>query len=980
MNTYVNTTLIDCNRASSEEAKGGNNTHPATWINKVGTGLKINAGDKISVASSFVSEPGCGAGVIEFQGKSTGGFYSLKDTPRTLSDPAFPFETGDAPPIPYGDLQPYNHHIVKHIQGTTEYEIKDNEVNLEISYYKTANGEGYFFLPRRWDSTYLAPDYDNTLEGEGISQDGMGTAFFGGNKYTNLYLNYGGDFKGSPPAVNPGSHADLGGARPSGGISSTLPNEWKTLTGYDPSGQVCIMDGTTANYVYTSAELEDWGGYPGYDCAKNGRAWCSPWREKQVPNDWYYYDGDEYVSNADIHVLSAGIIKSEFYPNPWTGSIWKQRNDNSRYTIYAKEICLYSHHKNNEPLTRFQYDGYLDYTWGWTEIFYPWGINFVAPGNTNAPRTQVSANTTQRTGVATPPRTPQENWVNLDTLHDQYGVVSNGFKENSAQVNDIYGSRDDFGQTDLDGEDDSFEGTSVRDPALTGYIKYTEIKNLKVDAGFNSPSDVAQTLTNQLNQSETPQEIYGWSGTWLSSADVIGPDGHIIPTAEEDSLANGFVQKQGKISVRQNSECYKTFGCANFDSFSEETYNQYIANDYWDNESDLEKARMVQHLSNYQYIGVKRPELFEAFRDFHKNTWTSRQDEMGMSAITDNSQYFSWRNLHHGQIKNAIAYDLADPTTIITTNYEWTTSNLEGFYDVFKVQGKYPDIFNDYNEEGEDSLNSELYRFVHMNVYDGLNGDDRSLFDVGTNLMGMDLGCDNSFTKPLIWTGTNPTANKWHYSPCEDRSSSPLFIDFQKAREDNPKGGTSIGELAYGTMYNDAGYIAFICSAGIPQRLFSPLGQRVTIKWTFASGTYPGGNANPASKWNYNPYRLSSGMWGAWTEFENPDPFPAEVIVYNTIIVDEYWELYVIPGADVGGTNANTYWTLYEGEINAGNVDSAVLIAGGPGAPYGSETPSYGGFLTSARFTFGDQSTAITQGYPATPQFEGIPSEKIITH
>jgi hypothetical protein len=58
MDGYTDTILVDCNRLNSEEKKGGNTTTPALFTNKIGNGLKLNVGDKVSVHSGFISERG----------------------------------------------------------------------------------------------------------------------------------------------------------------------------------------------------------------------------------------------------------------------------------------------------------------------------------------------------------------------------------------------------------------------------------------------------------------------------------------------------------------------------------------------------------------------------------------------------------------------------------------------------------------------------------------------------------------------------------------------------------------------------------------------------------------------------------------------------------------------------------------------------------------------------------------------------------
>ena len=55
MSSFVETTLLECNRLSSEEGKTGNNQDPSLFTNKLGSGIKVNAGDSVSLHSAFIS-------------------------------------------------------------------------------------------------------------------------------------------------------------------------------------------------------------------------------------------------------------------------------------------------------------------------------------------------------------------------------------------------------------------------------------------------------------------------------------------------------------------------------------------------------------------------------------------------------------------------------------------------------------------------------------------------------------------------------------------------------------------------------------------------------------------------------------------------------------------------------------------------------------------------------------------------------------
>ena len=107
----TNTILIECNRMNSEGAASFNHS---IWTNNVSEGLQLNPGDRVSVESAFINEIGSGAQTIEF------------------SDDIV--ETG----------------------------VKENELTITMEYYKNADAECCFVLPRLY-----CPDYD-TSDGSGL--------------------------------------------------------------------------------------------------------------------------------------------------------------------------------------------------------------------------------------------------------------------------------------------------------------------------------------------------------------------------------------------------------------------------------------------------------------------------------------------------------------------------------------------------------------------------------------------------------------------------------------------------------------------------------------------------------------------------------------------------------------------------------------------------------------------------------------------
>ena len=162
---YVDTILLDANRRSSEETKGNNESQQSIYTNKLGEGVKLNSGDRVSVHSGYISKRGAGADTIELQGKESGKFITLRQLTKNE------FQKQINPVGYYGiDLPNCNYSQITQdygcIQYTYEdvtYPIKDNEAQFNISYYKTTNCEGYYHLPRRFDAWKTQFYYDSVL-------------------------------------------------------------------------------------------------------------------------------------------------------------------------------------------------------------------------------------------------------------------------------------------------------------------------------------------------------------------------------------------------------------------------------------------------------------------------------------------------------------------------------------------------------------------------------------------------------------------------------------------------------------------------------------------------------------------------------------------------------------------------------------------------------------------------------------------------
>ena len=127
MEGYTDTILIDCNRQNSEEGKGNNKEQYSQFTNKIGTGVRLNVGDTISVHSGFVSEVGCGQGVIEITGKNLITEYEVETTTMTQAQRYwnYPLDNTEMPYQPWQTAGPYDSGYVGFENTKTTYQLHD---------------------------------------------------------------------------------------------------------------------------------------------------------------------------------------------------------------------------------------------------------------------------------------------------------------------------------------------------------------------------------------------------------------------------------------------------------------------------------------------------------------------------------------------------------------------------------------------------------------------------------------------------------------------------------------------------------------------------------------------------------------------------------------------------------------------------------------------------------------------------------------
>ena len=147
MSSY--TTLLDCSHIQSEEYKGNNLNSNSLYTCKLGSGVDVNPGDKISIHNCYISETGSDDNSIQITDK----FIKKRNITYTQQTPANYLQ------YPDNDYM-LGYKSVSASNITEEIELTENKTTILYNYYITNHGEIAFHLPRRF--VYLngvAPDW-----------------------------------------------------------------------------------------------------------------------------------------------------------------------------------------------------------------------------------------------------------------------------------------------------------------------------------------------------------------------------------------------------------------------------------------------------------------------------------------------------------------------------------------------------------------------------------------------------------------------------------------------------------------------------------------------------------------------------------------------------------------------------------------------------------------------------------------------------
>lgn len=305
----------------------------------------------------------------------------------------------------------------------------------------------------------------------------------------------------------------------------------------------------------------------------------------------------------------------------------------------------------------------------------------------------------------------------------------------------------------------------LRDPENAIYRVYTELKEIQLPKGFNSPEYLASEFTRQLQQVKE-EKVF----SVRNSSDK----------AQNQHLP-GFGVPVYKTFI---TETYKPFNVASIykdegslTNESEKDFNFYI-----NNGSGATNGSGWEWLSQYQIIGCKRPEIYETGRliNIVGNTYN------GIKGSETFANYDSYYNPTYG-------------ATGMIINLFYTKENCEKLRDYVLAQRKYPELWNIFSDEKtlyNPNDNYDTCCMFHMNRWTNAS-------------MTLDPTDINGSKAQLGWGGyKNPSWNSTNNSTLSsllvpfkyDESQKDKFYEFKdqssKAQFPGPKEG--LEELSFG--------------------------------------------------------------------------------------------------------------------------------------------------------------------------------------
>jgi hypothetical protein len=356
-------------------------------------------------------------------------------------------------------------------------------------------------------------------------------------------------------------------------------------------------------------------------------------------------------------------------------------------------------------------------------------------------------------------------------------------------------------------------------PILDDFTEYKELKTFSVPAGYSSPNAIAETITEQLQQTyeydkdndktfTQPQIFKTWDGYGTNDYGGSYPSTTDPTTWQPNSYtdtAGNTIESNFLTDTLQTyqTETYKPFECwspkkSHKDMWDVIEAEPAIYNPPFNDTQpalNLPPFELVQYMGWFnqaQFIYVKRPELFVKGRLI--NTYLGNL--IDKDGVDENV---------FATLTNAIASDQTIGSTgtdkirdYYQTNYEWKNHNLERFRDLFIEQKKYYKelVFdklgdNKVNDVGK-AVFSDTYdeaRFLHLSRKD--------LDNASTSIYGR----SNTQTGGGAQNPISGLGNDSYRGEGDAYLSTPIFFAYQSKNATKKTTGLEADDLCYGAMF-----------------------------------------------------------------------------------------------------------------------------------------------------------------------------------
>ena len=347
------------------------------------------------------------------------------------------------------------------------------------------------------------------------------------------------------------------------------------------------------------------------------------------------------------------------------------------------------------------------------------------------------------------------------------------------------------------------------DPAVADYVRFRKKIKLKIDEGYNTPSNIASQITDQLTEPE---------------------DSKVIIISEGPSKS---VIQESKLNIAFGSPSYDSFNSSKCIDFFDANVSNAMPVSV-SSASGKQNGNSVAYSNAYDYVGFKRPDFVEAGRNVFA---------------------------YHGN-KTTIAIQKTNASeAVIETNITWSDEALQLIKTFFDSQKQYPELLDgalstavNLKRSNYPTFNTtsaslsasfrEVGRFLHM---------DLGYQSQGTQKGGLEPLGDDMYNVSYAQAGANVS----------DKTSCPVFVYFDNNTSHLTTADT-IGDTDYNLAYGfgrktAGGKVAFTTKliGGIPDEWFdigpdpTEIRQDTKIGYDYHFSGY--GNAALLLHSGYNP-------------------------------------------------------------------------------------------------------------------------------